>query len=234
MARAHILRGRFQSHHTGAGDGEPNKRLPGYAPIKLLRAWPLTVHKAGKTFAEKAAWDFVEKEKPNFTILTINPLMVFGPVVCHSSTFSTQTSLTLPWVNYLNSVDNLNTSNERIRDAVLGKFKDEIPYASIHIWIDVRDVAEAHVKAMGIQEAASKRFFVTTGYFSNKEICDIIRKNFPQYKDLPSESTPGGDFPEGGMLKVNNKRSVEVLGLKSRSLEECVVDTIKSLQSVGL
>lgn len=58
---------------------------------------------------------------------------------------------------------------------------------------------------MEIPEAASKRFFVTTGYFSNKEICDITRKNFPQYKDLPGESAPGGDFPEGRMFKVNNK-----------------------------
>jgi len=133
----------------------------------------------------------------------------------------------------INSLDNLNTSNERVRDAALGKFKDEIPYTGVHIWIDVRDVAEAHVKAMEIPEAANK---ILRHYrlFSNKEICDIIRKNFPQYKDLPSESTPGGDFPESGMFKANNKRSVGVLGLKFRSLEECVVDTIKSLQSVGL
>lgn len=27
---------------------------------------------ASKTFAEKAAWDFVEKEKPNFTLVTVN------------------------------------------------------------------------------------------------------------------------------------------------------------------
>lgn len=110
-----------------------------------------------------------------------------------------------PVVDCLNSVNNLNTSNKRIRDAALSKFKDEIPYTGVHIWIDVRDVAEAHVKAMEIPEAASKRFFVTTGYFSNKEICDIIRKNFPQYKDLPNESTPGGDFPEGGMFKVKTR-----------------------------
>jgi len=38
-------------------------------------------YRASKTFAEKAAWDFVEKEKPNFTISTINPPLVFGPVV---------------------------------------------------------------------------------------------------------------------------------------------------------
>jgi nucleoside-diphosphate-sugar epimerase len=38
-------------------------------------------YRASKTFAEKAAWDFLEKEKPNFSIATINPPMVFGPIV---------------------------------------------------------------------------------------------------------------------------------------------------------
>jgi len=43
-------------------------------------------YRASKTFAEKAAWEFVEKEKPNFTIATINPPLVFGPVVCSQRT----------------------------------------------------------------------------------------------------------------------------------------------------
>lgn len=38
-------------------------------------------YRASKTFAEKAAWEFVEKEKPNFTLSTINPPMVYGPIV---------------------------------------------------------------------------------------------------------------------------------------------------------
>jgi hypothetical protein len=38
-------------------------------------------YRASKTFAEKAAWDFLEKEKPNFSVATINPPMVFGPIV---------------------------------------------------------------------------------------------------------------------------------------------------------
>lgn len=38
-------------------------------------------YRASKTYAEKAAWDFVEKEKPNFTLATINPPLVFGPIV---------------------------------------------------------------------------------------------------------------------------------------------------------
>jgi nucleoside-diphosphate-sugar epimerase len=38
-------------------------------------------YRASKTFAENAAWEFVKNEEPNFTISTINPPMVFGPIV---------------------------------------------------------------------------------------------------------------------------------------------------------
>jgi hypothetical protein len=31
---------------------------------------PSNGYRASKTFAEKAAWDFVEKEKPNFRFMT--------------------------------------------------------------------------------------------------------------------------------------------------------------------
>jgi|TARA_R110002003_G_scaffold121_19_gene10799 nucleoside-diphosphate-sugar epimerase len=46
---------------------------------------PMMGYRASKTFAEKAAWDFIEKEKPNFTLSTINPPMVFGPIVSFPS-----------------------------------------------------------------------------------------------------------------------------------------------------
>lgn len=42
---------------------------------------PAAGYRASKTFAEKAAWDFLEKEKPNFTITTLNPPLVLGPIV---------------------------------------------------------------------------------------------------------------------------------------------------------
>lgn len=131
----------------------------------------------------------------------------------------------------------MNTSNQRILWACQGKFKDEIPASGVHLWVDVRDAAEAHVAAFEKEEAGNKRFFTTAGYFSNREIVDIIRKHFPEFKDLPTESTPGGDYPEGGKDAIygyNNKRSLEILGLKYRSLEGSVVDAVKSFKAIGL
>lgn len=116
---------------------------------------------------------------------------------------------------------------------MLGKAKEEIPETGTFIWIDVRDLALAHVKAMELDAAQGKRFFVTAGYFSNKEIAKVVGKNFPEYKDnMPSDSTKGGDYPEGGVFKIDNSRVQDVLGLKFRSFEQCITDTVKSLKDI--
>ncbi|KAF2761457.1 NAD(P)-binding protein [Pseudovirgaria hyperparasitica] len=179
---------------------------------------PQNGYRASKTFAERAAWDFVEKEKPNFQLSTINPPLVFGPIV-----------------HYLNSLDGLNTSNQRVRDIIQGKSKAGIPATGVYIWVDVRDVALAHVKAFEAPNAGNKRFFVTEGgHFNNRLIVDIIRKNFPEYESqLPSPDVKGGEYPADGVFTANNKQSIEVLGLKYRKFEDTIVDTVKSLQNVG-
>lgn len=205
---------------------DPNKgSAPGYTYSN--KDWnPITAKEAvedaakgyrgSKTLAERAAWDFVEQQKPNFTLATMNPPLVLGPIV-----------------HYLNSLDALNTSNQRIRDTMLGKYKDEIPETGIYIWIDVRDLAEAHVLAMEKEDAANKRFFITSGYFNNRKIADVVAQNFPEYKDkAPSASTPGGKDPEAGLYKVDIGPTKD-LGIKWRSFEESIVDTVKSLKAVG-
>ncbi len=178
---------------------------------------PTNGYRASKTFAERASWEFVEKEKPNFTISTMCPPLVFGPII-----------------HYLQSLDSLNTSNQRIATLMTGKAQEELPPTGIPIWTDVRDLALAHVKAAEIPEAANKRFFVTTGYYSNEEIADIMRDNFPELKnELPVKGTKGGGYPEDGVFKYDNSRVKEILGIEFRSLKECIVDAVKSLQAVG-
>ncbi len=100
----------------------------------------------------------------------------------------------------LQTLDSLNTSNQRIRDMMLGKLQDEIPPAGIYIWVDVRDLALAHIRAAERPAAAGQRFLVTAGYYSNRELADDIRDQLP---DVASKiSTKGGEFPEGGMSLI--------------------------------
>lgn len=176
---------------------------------------PLSAYRASKTFAEKAAWDFCDTEKPNFQLTTCNPPLVLGPIV-----------------HYLNSLDALNTSNLRIRDLIAGAAKAKCPPTGNYLWVDVRDLAEAHVLAMEKDETAGKRFFITKGNFSNKQIAEIIADEFPQYRQgLPQgEALKSGDFPQGGPTGWNNTESLDVLGATYRPFRDCIVDTVKSLQ----
>ncbi|KAJ6179554.1 hypothetical protein N7519_010015 [Penicillium mononematosum] len=159
------------------------------------------VYRGSKTFAEKAAWTFIEKEKPNFNIATINPPLVFGPIV-----------------HYLNSLESLNTSNQRLRNLIQGQMKEKIAPTGNFLWVDVRDVALAHVRAIEVPEAGGERFFVVAGFFSNKELADIAHSS--------------SDFPEN-IYEIDNNKSQKILGLKYRPLKQTVSDTIDSLLVVG-
>ncbi|KAJ5963775.1 NAD-dependent epimerase/dehydratase [Penicillium vulpinum] len=174
------------------------------------------VYRASKTFAEKAAWAFVEKEKPNFDIATINPPLVFGPIV-----------------HYLNSLETINTSNQRTRNLIQGQMKEKLAPTGNFLWVDVRDVALAHVKAIEVPEAGGERFFVTAGFFSNKELADIARETHPQLESkLPPADSPS-DFPEN-IFGIDNTKSQKILGLDYRPLKQTISDTIDSLLAVGV
>ncbi|KAL2815354.1 hypothetical protein BJX63DRAFT_390260 [Aspergillus granulosus] len=172
-------------------------------------------YRASKTFAEKAAWDFVEKEKPNFDLATINPPLVLGPVV-----------------HYLSSLDAINTSNARVSTIVRGLEKEATPSTVTFLWVDVRDVALAHVRAIEVPEAGAQRFFVTAGHYANKDIVDIVRDAYPELEDRLPPKTDPRDIPED-VYGYDNSKSVQVLGIKYRSLKESIVDTVKTLLENG-
>lgn len=141
--------------------------------------------------------------------------MVFGPIV-----------------NYLNSMSALNTSNQLTGNIAAGTFAGKsLPPSAFPVWVDVRDVALAHVLAMEKDEASGKRFFTIHGIASNKDVAEVISKNFPEYKDR----VPTGEGLEAGALHgvwygSDNSRSKEVLGLEYTSLEKSVCDTVRSLK----
>lgn len=128
----------------------------------------------------------------------------------------------------------MNTSNHRIRDMVQGKMKEALqPTAPVFTFVDVRDVAIAHVRALTIPEAGGHRFYIVGGHFSNKKIAEVIRESFPRMADrLPPEDVPD-DFPDD-VYRFDNGKSRDMLGLEYTSLEKSVRDTVQSILDSGL
>lgn len=56
------------------------------------------VYRASKVIAEKAAWEFIEKEKPNWDIATINPPLILGPIIHEVSAKSSSHLVVGPWL----------------------------------------------------------------------------------------------------------------------------------------
>ncbi|OQD81020.1 hypothetical protein PENANT_c030G05432 [Penicillium antarcticum] len=180
---------------------------------------PANAYRASKTFAERAAWEFVEREKPSFTLSVINPPLVLGPIN-----------------HNLTSLNTLNTSNQRIRDLVSGAAKVRCPPTGNYLFVDVRDLGLAHVLAIEKEAAGGKRFFTVSSHFSNAEITEIISEEFPKYKNrLPTgDALKPGEYSADGVYGFDNTRAREILGIQFRPLRESIVDAVKSLMPLGV
>ena len=161
---------------------------------------------ASKTFAERAAYDYVEKNKPNFSVSSICPPMVYGPAA-----------------HTIDSLDHLNTSSADIYRLMNGSEKS-VPETNFFAFVDVRDVGEAHARAYETAEAAGQRYLCTAGGYTYQQVCDIIRKDFPAKKSLVPEGTPGAPYPD--VYKVDNSKIKKELGMSFRDLQTCIHDQV--------
>ncbi|ODQ50515.1 D-lactaldehyde dehydrogenase [Saitoella complicata NRRL Y-17804] len=173
---------------------------------------PMHAYLASKSEAEKAAWKFIETEKPKFELAVINPVYVFGPYIHQvKDAESINTSVGLVF-NYLSG----NATDVQVNQPTDPTF-----------YVDVRDIAEAHIKAYEVKEAAGQRFICTGGPFTYQQIADVLRKEYPELKDIP-EGQPGKNYEVG--VKASNERAKKVLGINFISLEQSIKDTAVDLK----
>ncbi|OBA21341.1 NAD(P)-binding protein [Metschnikowia bicuspidata var. bicuspidata NRRL YB-4993] len=171
------------------------------------KANPLFGYFGSKKFAEKAAWDFYNEEKPQYALNTINPAFVFGPQA-YDSEVSPQ----------------LNFSSEVV--AGLLKLTPESEVPPMAGWfIDVRDVAKAHLAAFE-NDWKNQRLLLHSGDFSSQSILDIINANFASLKDKLPVGNPGLPVE---VSKVDNKKTREALGFSFVDLPTSVNDTISQV-----
>lgn len=165
-----------------------------------------------KKLAERAAWDFVEQAKPNFALSVVNPTYVYGPQAFDSDI-----------------KDSLNTSSEMINGALKLGPNDHIPEAT-GLYIDVRDVAAAHLAAFEKDEAKNKRLVLADARFTYQDFLDIIHKHFPEVlKNIPVGKPGSSEEDLVNAAKLDFSNTEKILGFKYINLEQSVVDSVKQI-----
>jgi nucleoside-diphosphate-sugar epimerase len=180
-----------------------------------------------KTLAERAAWDFVAHEGRGLELSVVNPVGVFGPVL--GSDYATSILLV-----------------QRMMDGAL----PGLPRMCFGV-VDVRDVADLHLRAMTDQAANGERFLAVAGDFMwIQEIATTLKARLGDAaKRVPTRQLPNWlvklaslrdpavkqIIPELGKWKnASSEKAQRVLGWKPRSREDSVVATAQSMIDLGL
>jgi dihydroflavonol-4-reductase len=180
-----------------------------------------------KTLAERAAWDFLAREGGGLELSVINPVGVFGPVL--GPDYSASILLV-----------------QRMMDGAMPG-APQLYFGAV----DVRDVAELHIRAMTHPAAQGERFLAVAGNFLTMlDIAKILKARMgASAKRVPTRQLPNWlmrlvalrdpaaklILPELGKRKnATNEKARRLLGWAPRSNEESLVATAESLVRLGL
>ena len=177
-----------------------------------------------KTLAEKAAWDFVDNEDNPFELAVINPALVIGPSLS----------------------GDLGESNKAIAMVTTGKMPVAVPLQ--FGYVDVRDVAAAHLLAMQNSNSNGERFALVEKDLWYKDVAKVLRDN--GFDKAPTFNVPVwlakilANFSKelkvtlpylGRVRSVNNtSKAKDILGWNPRPAEESIIDIAEQIKEMGL
>lgn len=156
-----------------------------------------------KTVAEEAAWEFIKNQGEGMELVVINPVGIFGPII--GGIFP--------------------ASYEGVIQAILdGNIKENPPFT--FGVVDVRDVADIHIRAMLSPEANGQRFLATSeGAVSFYDVAELIKKERPESASLIADLQPTA---ADAYTQMSNKKAVETLNWYPRSREEAILASVDS------
>lgn len=186
----------------------------------------LSAYNKSKVLAERAAWDFIKNEGRNLELTVINPMGIFGPS--------------------LSPV--LSSGFELLKKVLEGSMK-QLPDMTLGI-VDVRDVADLHIRAMTNPEAKGQRFLALSDkIMSLVDISKMVKDKMPEVaknastKQMPTlllkfasmfNEQAKAILPMVGVYRnATNEKAKRVLGWKPRSSEEAILSTVESLVKYG-
>ncbi|RZO27816.1 MAG: aldehyde reductase [SAR86 cluster bacterium] len=177
-----------------------------------------------KTLAEKAAWDFVDNEDNPFELAVINPALVIGPSLS----------------------GDLGESNKAIAMVTTGKMPVAVPLQ--FGYVDVRDVAAAHLLAMQNSNSNGERFALAEKDLWYKDVAKVLREN--GFDKAPTFNVPVWlakilanfskelkvTLPYLGRVRSvkNTSKAKDILGWNPRPAEESIIDIAEQIKEMGL
>jgi nucleoside-diphosphate-sugar epimerase len=185
----------------------------------------VTAYSRSKTLAEHDAWDLAAAAGGATTLATVNPSIVLGPVL--SGDFS--------------------ESVQVVQRLLSGKLPG-LPRLGFSI-VDVRDVADLHLRAMVAPEAAGQRFIAAADFAWMVDLASLLRARLGDAAGkVPTRKVP--DFvlrlaalfdrdmrtvvPRLGHKRAfTSKKAQTMLGWRPRPVEETVLDCARSLIAAG-
>lgn len=177
-------------------------------------------YRASKAVAEKTAWEFIQASDfgGGFDLVSLCPAMVFGPFL--------DTPFSLP-----QSPEGLNTSNKLVWDVVSAGESVAMPPTKGPVWVDVRDVAEAHVRALCDPSLGGKRMLLAQGVYCSQEIADVSREVARKHSHRIALGTPG-QREAHSHFGVDSSVEASDLGIKWKSLSETLSDLLPQLYRI--
>ncbi|MGO4402847.1 SDR family oxidoreductase [Bosea sp. RAF48] len=226
--RAGVRRVVLTSSFAAIGYGRALKRPYDERDWTNPAAPGLAAYPKSKTLAELAAWDFVDGEGQGLELAVVNPVGVFGPLLG----------------------PDLSASILLVKTMLEGRLW-AVPRLMFGV-VDVRDVADLHLRAMTDPAAAGERFLATAGDFMTMQaIAQALKDGLGERaggvstRVLPdwlvrlaarfSATARQAATPELGRVKnATSAKAQAMLGWQPRPAAEALVATGESLLRLGL
>ena len=185
----------------------------------------VSAYAQSKTLAERAAWDLINLAGATTTLATVNPALVLGPVTSNDFSESIQ-----------------------VVERLLSGRVPGLPKLGFNV-VDVRDVADLHIRAMIDPKAAGERFIAAANFAWMGDLAVLLRDRLgAEAAKVPTRKVPdfvirlaglfdkdlGSVTPSlGHKHDYTSEKAQRMLGWRPRPLEETVVDCAKSLIAIG-
>ena len=183
----------------------------------------ISAYSKSKTLAERAAWEFIENENHPFELAVINPALVVGASIS----------------------GDIGESNKAVAMVAGGKMPVAVPL--MFGYVDVRDVAAAHILAMQTPASNGERFALVEKDLWYKDVAKILREN-----GFNKALTFGvsvwlakilANFNKelkltlpylGRKRSIKNTKAKEILGWNPRPAEESILDIANQMKDLGM